>query len=164
MSEMLLYKYFSRVPSCSFLAIYGSVNPIIKRNSWEQTTAPQTSAKGGEIQQTCISYHNINWLLGKNIPSFSSVKKNRGHIQKGKKKSSVYKTSEKFCTKPIMMVLRIMIKVIAVNIYGPPRPSLVPSGLHDLSYLSIPATLWCKYYYPHFTDKATETQTSLPSS
>lgn len=61
-------------------------------------------------------------------------------------------------------MLRIMIKIIAVNIYGAHRPDLVPRDLHDLSYLSLPATQYCKYYYPYFTDEATETQTSLPSS
>lgn len=63
-----------------------------------------------------------------------------------------------------MMMIRIIIKLIAVNIYGEHRSGIVPSGIHDLSHLILPTTPWHKYYYTHFTDKATETQTSLPSS
>lgn len=65
-----------------------------------------------------------------------------------------------------MMILRIMIKIIALNVHGAHRLGLVLSGLYDLSglsYLSLPATLWCKHYYTYFIDEATETQTSLPS-
>lgn len=61
-------------------------------------------------------------------------------------------------------MLPIMIQIIAVNIYGAHRPGLVQSSLRDLSYLILPATLWHNYYYPHFTDEATDTQTSSPSS
>jgi len=38
-----------------------------------KTTVSQTIAKGGKTNQKYHSYHSTNWLLGKAIPSLSSV-------------------------------------------------------------------------------------------
>ena len=38
-----------------------------------KTTVSQTIAKEGKTHQMCHSHHSTNRLLGKDIPSFSSV-------------------------------------------------------------------------------------------
>lgn len=149
------------------LWISSSYNQTQLGDPWKQTAVTQTIAKGGEIYQKCNSYHNINWPLGKNIPSFSPIKiirKIEATFRKKKRVLSIgYSKWEILWVKQVMTI-RIVIKIIAINIYGAHRPGLVPSGLHDLSHLILPATLWGNCYYIHFTDEATDIQTTLPSS